>query len=1139
MKKKIIQPAPLGFFFVAVILVALGGIFLQQNSVEAAATNVVGLQMADTSSCSGGVGTARYASDVGTWMPWTGDSDNYDPDCVRLYLGNTIPKDLDIRIGIQSRDINTPCGFLWLSKCGDGGGTIVYGPWASESVNSWSGWACDKDCFDGDQWRLMVDTRPWYGTSVTDFKLGIQVGDVGDIWGGGGGCTAQIGITRYSASSTAGVGWTSWAADNDDNGDYNCTRINLISTNALNDPTATLTGTSSVPYGNSINIPWDVEYINTTTGCTLTGRNASNVVIDPARTIKVNGTGATTSIAITVPTTYTLFCNGLKVGTTASATKTITVITQPATLAFSMAPTSGLFPGSTTVATISAKNAAICTLVGKDTSGAIIDSGYSFTPPPPSAIGPGPDPSVFVQTFTSNGTFSVPSDGPITSVEVLVVAGGAGGGTATDRTGGGGGGGGVLYNASYAVTPGQQIAYTVGAGGGASASGGNSTFGTLTAIGGGRGGRINAVSQSGGSGGGAYHNPSDSGKAGTAGQGYAGGNGYDSGVSIFTAAGGGGGGGAGASGTVAGGGNGGVGYTSSISGASVVYGSGGGGGSQRTSGGTLPAGVGGSGAGNGGAGTASGAVSGTAGTANRGGGGGGGATGGAGGTGGSGVVIVKYSYVPEVYITRTISDPNPTSWTVPSDWSSENTIEVIGGGGGGSNGVSGRGGAGGGGYSKITNTAALTQGSTVTVAVGAGGAASANGGDTYVCSSTSNCGSIVGSSVIVGAKGGSAGATGNAAGGQSSAGVGSLKYSGGTGGNADSSGGAGGGGGAGPNGNGGSGGYTSRQEGSGGGGNGGGGNGGSANSVGGCWAGCGGPGGSRYGGGGGGSYGDGGPGGNGSTGGGGGGADDDNNNERGGHGGHGIDLNGSIGSGGAGGGGGQGGSGNVGGNGGLYGGGGGGGADSNAGGPGGAGVIYITYTPGSGIADNTEAHTSDHIITQTTDYTVSCTGYDTVVVAQTVRVNLSSCSLDGITIANGGSANFYSQSVSPTGHVCSEYGPAVRTCTNGVLGATNSSYIYGACLDQSNITITANTISPSISVRKGTSIALSWDGGNADSCTVTGTDGFSSTEIAATMARTITQKTIYTARCTVGASSKSKTVTVNLIPSIIEQGQVQ
>lgn len=155
-----------------------------------------------------------------------------------------------------------------------------------------------------------------------------------------------------------------------------------------------------------------------------------------------------------------------------------------------------------------------------------------------------------------------------------------------------------------------------------------------------------------------------------------------------------------------------------------------------------------------------------------------------------------------------------TSWTVPTTWNNaSNTIEVIGAGGGGSTGLTGstgasaQGGAGGGGgaYTKITN-ATLTPGGSVTIAVGSGGGTATAGGDTYICNSTSNCASILGTAVIAGAKGGggasgiTAGTGGAASSGVPASGTGVTKFNGGTGGSpgpSNGNGGSGGGGGGG------------------------------------------------------------------------------------------------------------------------------------------------------------------------------------------------------------------------------------------------------------------------------------------------------------------------------------------------------
>ena len=158
-----------------------------------------------------------------------------------------------------------------------------------------------------------------------------------------------------------------------------------------------------------------------------------------------------------------------------------------------------------------------------------------------------------VQSFTATGpaTFTVPTG--ITAVDVLVVAGGGGGGN--DR-GGGGGGGGLIFRPALPVAPATPIALTVGAGGAndSSSTGDNSTFGPLTAIGGGTAGPswpvngraggsgAGAGSNSGGTGG-AAQQPGQPGDSGTYGFGNAGGGGAPH-PFTYTASGGGGGAGA-------------------------------------------------------------------------------------------------------------------------------------------------------------------------------------------------------------------------------------------------------------------------------------------------------------------------------------------------------------------------------------------------------------------------------------------------------------------------------------------------------------------------------------------------------------------------------------------------------------------
>ena len=251
-------------------------------------------------------------------------------------------------------------------------------------------------------------------------------------------------------------------------------------------------------------------------------------------------------------------------------------------------------------------------------------------------------------SFTSSGTFAVPSG--TTGVTVLVVAGGGGGGDGGGQGGGGGGAGGLVYFPSFPTTPGGTIAVTVGCGGGFTANGQDSVFGASPSPGLGQGGVLTAKggggenSSPGGSGAGGGKpssaagsaiQPTQPGNSGSYGFGNAGG------VSNANCSGGGGG-GAGAVGT--------AGHPSN-------HGGGGGNGKAYTiADGTTPVGYAGGGSGGGGNAPLGGDTvtpfgggvgrhpqSPTiAGAANKGGGGGGAGPGGAGSGGGKGIVVVEY-----------------------------------------------------------------------------------------------------------------------------------------------------------------------------------------------------------------------------------------------------------------------------------------------------------------------------------------------------------------------------------------------------------------------------------------------------------------------------------------------------------------
>ena len=99
-------------------------------------------------------------------------------------------------------------------------------------------------------------------------------------------------------------------------------------------------------------------------------------------------------------------------------------------------------------------------------------------------------------SYTTPGTYSYTVPAGVYSLSVTIVGGGGGGGTSTssgDAHGASNGGSGGYYlNQTVAVTPGQTVSITVGAGSPKQGSGGNSSISgsgitTLTATGGGAG----------------------------------------------------------------------------------------------------------------------------------------------------------------------------------------------------------------------------------------------------------------------------------------------------------------------------------------------------------------------------------------------------------------------------------------------------------------------------------------------------------------------------------------------------------------------------------------------------------------------------------------------------------------------------
>ena len=267
---------------------------------------------------------------------------------------------------------------------------------------------------------------------------------------------------------------------------------------------------------------------------------------------------------------------------------------------------------------------------------------------------------------------------PTIDVDFLVIAGGGAGGRGNNAAGGAGAGGyrnsfgsetsggGGSSETALGFKTGIVYTITVGAGGAQNTASSNhvglngsistitgSNIIDITTVGGGGGASSTVVSNSGGSGGGGAYT-AKAGGAGTANQGYKGGDAYAA-ANVWSGAGGGGAGAAGANvsvhsndGTTAGG----AGLTSSITGSATTRAGGGGGCSDAGANG------GGAAGGSGGGGTGGSGSFATNGTANTG--SGGGASGaGTPGSGGSGVVILRL--LTSEYSGTTSGNPTVTT----------------------------------------------------------------------------------------------------------------------------------------------------------------------------------------------------------------------------------------------------------------------------------------------------------------------------------------------------------------------------------------------------------------------------------------------------------------------------------------------
>jgi hypothetical protein len=173
----------------------------------------------------------------------------------------------------------------------------------------------------------------------------------------------------------------------------------------------------------------------------------------------------------------------------------------------------------------------------------------------------------------------------------------------------------------------------------------------------------------------------------------------------------------------------------------------------------------------------------------------------------------------------------------------------------------------------------------------------------------------------------------------------------------------------------------------------------------------------------------------------------------------------------------------------------------------------------------------------TTRFAVSCTspgGTKSDFIDVTRASSPTSCTVNGFTVQNGRSITLWSRDVVAYGQLCSTY-QKTATCNNGTLSQPiDRTYTHNSCSVGPAPTQTQPTLTPSSdAVRQGNTITLTYNAGNAEDCTLTGTNGYSKTGFkgaGTTAAIVINQKTVFTLRCTLSTQAKEAEATVNILP---------
>ncbi len=187
----------------------------------------------------------------------------------------------------------------------------------------------------------------------------------------------------------------------------------------------------------------------------------------------------------------------------------------------------------------------------------------------------------------------------------------------------------------------------------------------------------------------------------------------------------------------------------------------------------------------------------------------------------------------------------------------------------------------------------------------------------------------------------------------------------------------------------------------------------------------------------------------------------------------------------------------------------------------------------------------------TTPYSVQCTntggpGPKSNVIS--IRTK-NPCTIGTTSYPSGYSGPFFTTDVVAYGQSCPA--SATRSCDDTTVTGGTPSHIYPTCGTDANtqagLSLTVNgSFSSSTTVRQGTQVTVTWNGGNSNACSVngTGTGTFTnvsgtplpSSTISGSSVITINSKTILNLSCTkiIGGQSQTRTMTINIIPSHIE-----